>query len=128
MGGDFCAISLSDNLKSWQTIETRLEAALQADFAIALYNPVSKARPDGLMRAIDIAKIHKTNDTVVAMVRAAGTPESKVKLATLGDIDVSSADMRTLVIIGASTTRTIQRDNASPWVYTPRSERDRGRS
>ncbi len=27
LGADFCAISLSDNLKSWETIERRLAAA-----------------------------------------------------------------------------------------------------
>src|SRR6185503_5337760 len=45
LGGDFCAISLSDNLKAWSTIERRLVAAAEADFVIALYNPASKARP-----------------------------------------------------------------------------------
>ena len=45
LGGDFCAISLSDNLKSWATLERRLKSAAEADFVIALYNPASKARP-----------------------------------------------------------------------------------
>ena len=51
LGGDFCAISLSDNLKSWATIERRLKAAAEADFVIALYNAASKARPHQLNRA-----------------------------------------------------------------------------
>jgi len=33
LGGDFCAISLSDNLKSWTTVERRLKAAAEGDFA-----------------------------------------------------------------------------------------------
>ena len=45
LGGDFCAISLSDNLKPWTLIERRLEAACDGDFVIALYNPASRARP-----------------------------------------------------------------------------------
>ena len=48
LGDDFCAISLSDNLKPWATIERRLRAAAEADFVIALYNPASKARPHQL--------------------------------------------------------------------------------
>ncbi len=45
LGHDFCAISLSDNLKPWAVIEKRLEAASQGDFVIALYaSPPSKAR------------------------------------------------------------------------------------
>ena len=53
LGGDFCAISLSDNLKAWTTVERRLKAAAEADFVIALYNPASKARPHQLGRAFD---------------------------------------------------------------------------
>lgn len=122
LGGDFCAISLSDNLKSWQTIEARLEAAAKADFAIALYNPASKARPEGLRKAFATLAQCKAGDTVVAMVRAAGTSKPKVHIATLETVDASLADMRTLVLIGASTTRTITRQDAPAWVYTPRSE------
>jgi len=118
LGGDFCAISLSDNLKEWSTIERRLEAAAEADFVIALYNPASKARPHQLGRAIDLLRRLKKADTPILFVRAAGTPEAKVVTATLATADASVADMRTLVIVGASTTRRVGR-----WIYTPRSER-----
>ena len=56
LGGDFCAISLSDNLKSWATIERRLKAAAEADFVIALYNPASKARPHQLGQAFALLR------------------------------------------------------------------------
>jgi precorrin-3B C17-methyltransferase len=122
LGGDFCAISLSDNLKAWATIERRLRAAAEADFVIALYNPASKARPHQLAQAFDLLRTIKGLDTPLLFVRAAGTPEVRVVTTTLGAADPSCADMRTLVIIGASTTRQIGR-----WIYTPRSERE-GRS
>jgi len=118
LGGDFCAISLSDNLKNWSTIERRLNAAAEADFVIALYNPASKARPYQLGMALDLLRQVKSGTTPVLFVRAAGTAETKVVAATLATADASVADMRTLVIVGASTTRTVGR-----WVYTPRSER-----
>ena len=118
LGGDFCAISLSDNLKDWSTIERRLKAAAEADFVIALYNPASKARPHQLGKALDLLRQVKSGATPVLFVRAAGTAETKVVAATLAMADASVADMRTLVIVGASTTRTVGR-----WVYTPRSER-----
>ena len=44
LGHDFCAISLSDNLKPWAIVERRLKAAAEGDFVIALYNPASKAQ------------------------------------------------------------------------------------
>ncbi len=118
LGGDFCAISLSDNLKNWSTIERRLNAAAEADFVIALYNPASKARPHQLGMALDLLRPVKSGTTPVLFVRAAGTAETKVVAATLATADPSVADMRTLVIVGASTTRTVGR-----WIYTPRSER-----
>ena len=122
LGGDFCAISLSDNLKSWATIERRLKAAAEADFVIALYNAASKARPHQLNRAFDFLRTLKGDETVTLFVRAAGTAEAKVTITTLAEADAGSADMRTLIIVGASSTRLIGRGNRSPWVYTPRSE------
>lgn len=118
LGGDFCAISLSDNLKSWATIERRLTAAAEGDFVIALYNPASKARPYQLGQAFDLLRKLKDAATVVLFVRAAGTAEARVVSTVLGEADAAVADMRTLVIVGASTTRQVGR-----WVYTPRRER-----
>ena len=47
LGHDFCAISLSDNLKPWGVIERRLEAAADGDFVIAALQSgfESEARP-----------------------------------------------------------------------------------
>lgn len=115
LGGDFCAISLSDNLKSWATIERRLQAAAEADFVIALYNPASKARPHQLGEAFALLRGIKAVETPVLFVRAAGSGEAKVIATTLAQADAAQADMRTLVIVGASTTRQVGR-----WVYTPR--------
>lgn len=122
LGGDFCAISLSDNLKAWETIERRLEAAARGDFVIALYNPASRARPQQLGRAFDLLRTWKAPETVVLFVRAAGTSEAKRTVTTLGVIDRPEADMRTLVVIGSSATRVITREGDADWVYTPRSE------
>lgn len=117
LGGDFCAISLSDNLKAWATVERRLKAAAEADFVIALYNPASKARPHQLGLAFDLLRALKAAETPVLFVRAAGTADAKVVTTKLGKADGALADMRTLVIVGASTTRQVGR-----WVYTPRRE------
>src|SRR6266705_5106524 len=56
LGHDFCALSLSDNLKPWAMIEKRLRLAAEADFAIALYNPRSASRPEGFGRALAVLK------------------------------------------------------------------------
>lgn len=117
LGGDFCAISLSDNLKSRATIERRIAAAADGDFVIALYNPASRARPHQLGDALDLLRTRKPAATPVLFVRAAGTPGCTVIEATLDTVDPAKADMRTLVIVGASATRRVGR-----WFYTPRRE------
>jgi precorrin-3B C17-methyltransferase len=124
LGADFCAISLSDNLKSWETIERRLRAAAEADFVIALYNPASRARPHQLGRAFDLLRAIKPSQTVVLFVRSAATPETGVVMTALADADPAFADMRTLVIIGATATRLILRKSHRPWIYTPRAEQE----
>jgi precorrin-3B C17-methyltransferase len=122
LGADFCAVSLSDNLKSWQTIERRLRAAAEGDFVIALYNPASKARPHQLGQAFDLLRAIKSPKTVVLFVRKAATSETSVVITNLAVADPAAADMRTLVIIGAAATRLISRKNHRPWIYTPRAE------
>ncbi|MGC2781520.1 MAG: precorrin-3B C(17)-methyltransferase [Bradyrhizobium sp.] len=127
LGGDFCAISLSDNLKSWTTISRRLEAAARADFVIALYNPLSKARPHQLGEAFALLRETKPPSTVVVMVRAAGSGEVRKIITTLGEVDPGQADMRTLVLIGSSATRLIAREGKAPFVYTLRRDVEGGR-
>src|SRR5258708_7258589 len=58
LGHDFCALSLSNNLKPWPVVEQRLQAAASAGFAIALYNPISRSRPRQLDRALEILRTH----------------------------------------------------------------------
>lgn len=44
IGHDFCIISLSDLMTSWEIIEKRITAAATADFVTAVYNPKSEGR------------------------------------------------------------------------------------
>jgi precorrin-3B C17-methyltransferase len=121
LGHDFCAISLSDNLKPWSIIERRLAAAAEADFVIALYNPISRARPHQLHTAFALLRERKAGATPVAFARAVGRPDERIILSDLASADPDVADMSTLVLIGSSETRLISRDGERPWVYTPRS-------
>src|SRR3712207_8442731 len=57
-----CAMSLSDNLKPWEVVEARLRAALAADFVVALYNPISSARPWQLGAAFKIRSEEHTSE------------------------------------------------------------------
>ncbi|PSJ55873.1 precorrin-3B C(17)-methyltransferase [Kumtagia ephedrae] len=121
LGHDFCAISLSDNLKPWDVIEHRLTAAAAAGFVIALYNPISKARPWQLGRAFERLRAALPAGTPVIFGRAAGRPDERIETMTLAAADPERADMATCVIIGSAETRLIARGERPPLVYTPRS-------
>jgi precorrin-3B C17-methyltransferase len=120
LGHDFCAINLSDNLKPQALIERRVRLAAQADFAIAFYNPRSRARPEGFGRALAILREECGDDRPVLFARAVTTAEESLRIVALPDAVPDMADMRTVVIVGSSTTRTILRDGP-PILYTPRS-------
>ncbi len=120
LGHDFCAISLSDNLKPWSVIEKRLRLACEADFAIALYNPASLARPEGIHRAFEVLRRARSGSTVVVFARAIGRKDERVLITSLESADPAAADMATIVIVGSSATRLVPREAGPPWVYTPR--------
>ena len=124
LGHDFCALSLSDNLKPWDVIERRLDAAAGAGFVVALYNPVSRARPWQLAAAFDCLGRHLPAETPVVFGRAVGRAEERVAVTTLGGARATAAeleaDMATLIIVGSPETRVVARDGRLPLVYTPR--------
>lgn len=120
LGHDFCAINLSDNLKPWSLIEKRLRLAAEADFAMAFYNPRSKARPEGFARVLDILREACGGERPILFARAVSTPDEALRVTTLGEARAEMADMRTMVIVGSSQTRVIDRA-AGPILYTPRS-------
>jgi precorrin-3B C17-methyltransferase len=122
LGHDFCAINLSDNLKPRDLIETRLRLALEADFAIALYNPRSKARPEGMSRALDLMRGIAEPSRVLIFARAVSTPDEALRVVPLSEATPEMADMRTVVLVGSSATRVIARPGR-PFVYTPRAVR-----
>ncbi|MFG1420882.1 precorrin-3B C(17)-methyltransferase [Roseixanthobacter liquoris] len=123
LGHDFCALSLSDNLKPWPLVEARLTAAAGAGFVIALYNPISRARPWQLDAAFDLLRGVLASSVPVIFGRAAGRPDERIALSTLAEAKGAQADMATCVLIGSAETRIVERPGLSPLVYSPRSAR-----
>jgi cobalt-precorrin 5A hydrolase/precorrin-3B C17-methyltransferase len=121
LGHDFCMLSLSDNLKPWTIIEKRLRHAAEADLVMAFYNPISRARPWQLDKALDIVREYRAAATKVVLGRDIGRPGSTLRTITLGELRSSDVDMRTMVIVGSSTTRAFANGvDGGEWVYTPR--------
>ena len=120
LGHDFCAISLSDLLKSWQVISQRIELAARADLAIAFYNPVSQERTWQLEKAKEILLQWRSPQTPVVLARNLGRKGETVTVKFLEDMTIKDADMRTIILIGSSKTRLIEQGKSKQWVYTPR--------
>lgn len=120
LGHDFCAISLSDLLTPWEAIERRLKAAAEGDFVVAFYNPVSKRRTTQLARAVEILSAHRPADTPVVLGRNLGRSGETLTVLDLSELTPDKVDMLTVVLVGASTTRRIDRADGAAWVYTPR--------
>jgi precorrin-2 C20-methyltransferase/precorrin-3B C17-methyltransferase len=125
LGHDFCVISLSDRLKSWEIVVKRLEAAASADFAFALYNPSSSERLWQLTEARTIIARYRGAETPVVLARSVGRSDERIIITDLEHFDPSLADMQTIVLIGSSTTRVIALANSRKLIYTPRTYGDR---
>ncbi|GAA0496283.1 precorrin-3B C(17)-methyltransferase [Streptomyces olivaceiscleroticus] len=120
LGHDYATISLSDRLKPWEVIAERLRAAASADLVLALYNPGSRSRTWQVGKARELLLEHRAPDTPVVLGRDIGGPEESVRIVRLADLDPAEVDMRTLLIVGSSQTRTVRRGNDEQIVWTPR--------
>jgi cobalt-precorrin 5A hydrolase / precorrin-3B C17-methyltransferase len=120
IGHDFCTISLSDILKPWSVIEQRILAAAQTDLVIAFYNPISSQRTWQLAKAKELLLQVRSPQTPVILARNLGRSKEAIVITTLNQFQPNDADMRTIILIGSSKTRIIQRPYGKVWVYTPR--------
>ncbi|MFC6081998.1 precorrin-2 C(20)-methyltransferase [Sphaerisporangium aureirubrum] len=116
LGHDYCVISLSDQLKPWDVVETRLTAAAQADLVLAIYNPASKTRTWQVAATRDLLLTHRPPTTPVVIGRNIGSPDEHLTITTLATLDPTTVDMRSLLIIGSTQTRLTPQGH----VYTPR--------
>ena len=87
---------------------------------VALYNPVSARRTTQLTRAVAILRGHRAAETPVVLARNLGREGEAVTVLQLDELTPEKVDMLTLVLVGSSETRRIERGDGGAWVYTPR--------
>ncbi|WP_069860432.1 precorrin-2 C(20)-methyltransferase [Streptomyces malaysiensis] len=120
LGHDYAVISLSDRLKPWEVIAERLRATAAADLVLALYNPGSRSRVWQVGKARELLLEHRAPDTPVVLGRDIGGPGERVRIVRLADLDPAQVDMRTIILVGSSQTRTARRGDGTEVVWTPR--------
>lgn len=100
---DYCVISLSDLLTPWEVIEKRIKAAIQGDFAIALYNPSSRKRADYLQKVCDLMLLEgAAKDRACGYVENIGRAGMTTTTCTLLELREKTVNMFTTVYIGNS--------------------------
>jgi cobalt-precorrin 5A hydrolase/precorrin-3B C17-methyltransferase len=117
IGHDHAAISLSDLLTPWEVIRCRLQAAADGDFVVSLYNPRSARRTSQLAEAVGILAARRPGTTPAAVLTDIGRPGQRVTRTTLAALDTDQVDMRSLVVIGSTTTRWISGRMVTPRGY-----------
>lgn len=103
INNDFCVISLSDYLNTWDMITKRLKAAAEADFAIVLYNPSSSKRKDYLQKACDILLETLKPDTCCGIATDIGREGESITLLSLEELRNAETNMFSTVFITNST-------------------------
>ena len=123
---DFCVISLSDLLTPLEVILNRVKCALEGDFVIAIYNPLSKSRKEPFLKCFEIIHNYSKQNNlnlVVGIVKNAGRNNEEHKLTTINDLMdnlddyMNYIDMNTTVIIGNSNTKIIDNKMITPRGY-----------
>jgi cobalt-precorrin 5A hydrolase/precorrin-3B C17-methyltransferase len=117
LGHDHAAISLSDLLTPWPTIESRLHAVAAADLVVSLYNPRSQGRPWQLDAARRILLAHRSAGTAVGVATDVCRAGQRVHVTTLGDLDPAEIGMTTCVVVGSSATRVVDGRMVTPRGY-----------
>lgn len=120
LGADFCTISLSDNLKPWDLIEKRLRLAAEAEFAIAIYNPISKARPWQLGKAFNILREILPAGIPVIFGRAVGREDEEIVITNLEKAAPEQANMASTIIVGSRHVRGVERPDRRNLMYALR--------
>ena len=118
LGHDHAVISLSDLHTPWEVIERRVRAAAEADYVTVFYNPRSRGRHWQLGAALAVLAAHRPPHTPAAIVRNASRPGEQVTLTTVADFDPEAVDMLSIVIVGASTSRTVAGRMVTPRGYS----------
>lgn len=114
---DYAVVSLSDLLVPLEQILTRVEAALEADFVLALYNPRSHSRTEPFDRTMELIRTHRSPETPVGLATALGAEDEHCLALPLADLPAERINMRTVLIIGNTASRILDERFVTPRGY-----------
>lgn len=113
---DFAVISFSDILTPLSEIKRKVKAASEADFVIAIYNPLGKKRIKPFEECLSIMLKIKKPDTPVGIVRSK-EKGADVTITTLDKLSECEIDMSTTILVGNSMTYVLDNRMITPRGY-----------
>ncbi|MQS35615.1 cobalamin biosynthesis protein [Streptomyces katsurahamanus] len=120
-GNGHVSIGLADPGTPWETVESRLRAAADADAVITLHRPDARdSRPDRVRwpaRALRVLAEYRSYRTPLGIVWNASRPNDSSRVTTLSGVDPSALDMMTVVTVGNTATRAIASRMVTPYGY-----------
>ena len=117
LGHDHVSISLSDLHTPWEVIERRVRAAAEADLVVTFYNPRSRGRDWQLPKALALLAEHRDPATPVGVAHAISRPDEWHTVGALAELDVTTVDMTTVVVVGNTATREVAGRMVTPRGY-----------
>ena len=123
---DFAVVSLSDLLTPLEVILRRVRCALEGDFVLVLYNPLSRSRREPFLRTVEIIREYGEKrgvDYTVGIVKNGGREGEEYRITTVGDICrnldeyMKFIDMNTTLIVGNTNTKVICNKMVTPRGY-----------
>ncbi|ENN96673.1 precorrin-3B C17-methyltransferase [Methanocaldococcus villosus KIN24-T80] len=119
---DFVVISFSDLLTPLDKILKRFKLALEGDYVICIYNPLSKRRKEPFLKAVEIMREFNKN-YIIGIVKNAGRENEEKRITDFKDLYknlneyLEYIDMNTIIIIGNSETYVIDNKMITPRGY-----------
>jgi cobalt-precorrin 5A hydrolase/precorrin-3B C17-methyltransferase len=117
LGHDHVSISLSDLHTPWEVIERRVRAAAEADLVVTFYNPRSRGRDWQLPKALALLAEHRSPSTPVGVAHAISRPDEWHTVTSLAELEVTTVDMTTVVVVGNTATREVAGRMVTPRGY-----------
>ena len=118
LGHDHVSISLSDLHTPWEVIERRVRAAASADLVVTFYNPRSRGRDWQLPKALALLSEHRDPATTpVGVAHSVSRPDEWHTVTTLAEVDVTTVDMTTVVVVGNTASRSVAGRMVTPRGY-----------
>lgn len=106
---DFAIVSLSNLLTPIEKIKKRIQNALEADFVLGLYNPLSHSRTEPYLMFLENLKKYCDKSVPVVIAQNLGRENEKIIISSASElikesVNIELINMSTVLIIGNSNT------------------------